>query len=374
MTESSHDSSPEPRTRLTGQGRNSAGRRGRHTHTRKGGVPEPQPANTSARIGLRRTLRFGFAAVWLAAVLVSAGHFAAGHGWWSQPAVVSRTAAIAATWLGVVVLTHRTGGRPVVIGLFAAVVLGLVTAFPEEWALAGAAVTAACVYGVLGMVLTRPAGGLRALLELVMCALAGVAGAVAVAAYDVGLRPFRFGVTVMVLVLVAGFALAWRLGQGVSSLGRRGLVLIIGGGLLVLALVAYAEAIRQWGSPELVQEVVDAKAWVSDNLGAAPRPIEALVGFPAMVWGVTVRNRRRQGWWMCALGSLGAAGVAASLVQPRIGFVEGLTATGYDVVVGAVLGLLVVALDRLLTAGGRRVQVSATAPDRPEPARFAPLL
>jgi len=336
-----------------------------------------RPAEQAPRDAGRRR-RHGsklFLLIWLAAIAVSAGHFATDYGWWQQPEVVSRAGAAAATWLGVVVLARRAGGRFVVIGLFAAVVLALVMAYPEEWALAGAAVTAACVYGVLGMLLTRPAGWLRALLELVVCAALGIAGGVVVAAYDVGLRPFRFRMLVLALVLVAAFVLAWRLGHGVGSLGRRGLVLIIGGGLLVVASVAYTQAIREWGSPELVQGLVDAKAWVSTNLGAVPRPIEALVAFPALVWGVAVRSRRRQGWWMCALGSLGAAGVATSLVQPRIGLGEGLTATGYDAVVGAVLGLLVVALDRLLTgAGGRRAQTIPAALARPEPARFAPLL
>lgn len=316
-----------------------------------------------------------FVLVWLASVVVSSGHFAVDYGWWQQPEVVSRAGATAATWLGVVVLARRAGGRFVAIGLFAAVALALVMAYPEPWALAGAAVTAACVYGVLGMLLTRPADGLRALLELVVCVALGVAGALVVSAYDVGLRPFRFRMLVLALVLAAAFVLAWRLGHGVGSLGRRGLVLVSGGGLLVVASVAYTQAIREWGSPELVQGLVDAKTWVSTNLVAVPRPIEALVAFPALVWGVAVRSRRRQGWWMCAFGSLGAAGIATSLVQPRIGLGEGLTATGYDAVTGAVLGLLVVALDRLLTrGGGRRVQTSPAALARAEPARFAPLL
>ncbi|MBA2772834.1 MAG: hypothetical protein H0U36_02135 [Nocardioidaceae bacterium] len=316
-----------------------------------------------------------FVLLWLAAVVMSAGHFATDVGWWQQSEVVSRAAATTATWAGVVVLARRAGGRFVVIGLFAAVVLALVVAFPEEWALAGAAVTAACVYGVLGMLLTRPAGGLRVLVELVVCVLVGVAGALVVSGYDVGLRPFRFRMLVLAMVFVAAFVLAWRLGHGVGSLGRRGLVLIIGGGLLVVASVAYTQAIREWGSPELVQGLVDAKTWVSTNLGAVPRPIEALVAFPALVWGVVVRSRRRQGWWMCALGSLGAAGVATSLVQPRISLAEGLTATGYDAFVGAVVGLLVVSIDRLLTrTGGRRAQTSTAALARPEPPRFAPLL
>ena len=123
------------------------------------------------------------------------------------------------------------------------------------------------------------------------------------------LRPFRFRIMVLTLVLLAGFALAWRLGQGVGSLGRRGLVLI-GGGVLVLAIsIAYSQAIRAWGSPGVVSSVSDLVDTLEARLGAVPRPIEALVGFPALVWGVATRTRRRQGWWMCAFGALGAAEV-----------------------------------------------------------------
>lgn len=313
---------------------------------------------------------------WSVTVLVAASSLAVEQGWWDQPASVARSGGIVATWFAVVILTRRAGGRHGLIGIFAAVVLGLVWAFPENWALAGAAVTAASVHGVLGMLLSRPAPGLRSLFELMVSVLTGLAGAVVVTAYDVGLRSFRFRVLVVTLVLVAAFAMAWRLGHGARSIGRRGVTAICGGAVLLLASVLYAEAIRQWGSPELVQGLVDAKSWAVDHLGAAPRPIEALVGFPALVWGVTIRSQRRQGWWMCAFGALGAAGVATSFAEQRIGLGESLAATGYGVVIGTVLGLVIVAVDQLLTGpGDRRAQArDPQIAERPEPARFEPLL
>ena len=78
-----------------------------------------------------------------------------------------------ATWFAIVMLARRCGGRYILIGLFSGVVLGLVAAYPENWALAGASVTSATVYGVLGMTLTRPATGLRTLRELLISALIG---------------------------------------------------------------------------------------------------------------------------------------------------------------------------------------------------------
>jgi hypothetical protein len=308
-------------------------------------------------------------------VAVASGRLAEAHDLWSQPENMTRAGSVVATWLAIVVLARRCGGRFILIGLFAAVVLGLVTAYPEDWALAGAGVTAAVVYGVLGMTLTRPAKGLRALRELLISALIGAAGAVVVTGYDVMLRPFRFRIMVLTLVLLAGFALAWRLGQGVGSLGRRGLVLI-GGGVLVLALsIAYTQAIRAWGSPGVVASVSDLVDTLEARLGAVPRPIEALVGFPALVWGVDTRTRRRQGWWMCAFGSLGAAGVATSLIQPTTPFVDSIAATGYDLVIGGFLGLVLIGLDRLATGRGRRASaMSDDSLERPEPPRFVPLM
>jgi hypothetical protein len=323
--------------------------------------------------------RRGFAVVltvvWLAAVAVSGGRLAAAHGLWSQSDDVTRVGAVVATWLAIVMLARRCGGRYILIGLFAGAVLALATAYPENWALAGAGVTTATVHGVLGMTMSRPATGLRTLRELLISALIGAAGAVVVTGYDVVLRPFRFRVMVLTLVLLAGFALAWRLGHGARSIGRRGAVLI-GCGVLVLAgSVAYTQAIRAWGSPGVIASVTDLTGWLDDNLGAVPRPIEALVGFPALMWGVATRRRRRQGWWMCAFGGLGAAGVATSLIQPATPFVESVSATGYDLLIGALLGLVLVGADSLLTGRGRRSRSDDVGVvERPEPPRFAALL
>ncbi len=313
---------------------------------------------------------------WVLAVLVATSRVAVERGWWDQPATLARAGGVVATWFAVIILVRRTGGRYVLIGLSSAVVLGLVVAFPQNWALAGAAATAAGVHGILGMVMTRPAPGLRSVLEVLVSAAIGLAGAFVVTAYGVDLRAFRFRVFVLVLVLVAAFAIAWRLGYGTRSLGRRGVTGICGVVAMLAASVVYTQAIRQWGSPELVQSLVDAKAWVVDQFVAVPRPIEAFVGFPALVWGVAIRSRRRQGWWLCAFGALGAAGTATALVQQRIGLVANLAATGYDVAIGSVLGLVIVALDRVLTEpGGRRAQPpDAATGERLEPARLAPLL
>lgn len=339
----------------------------------------PSAPTSSGAHGRRNTLRTVPAllvVLWLSAVFVSVGRVVDERGWWSQPVLVSRIAAAVATWAVIVVLARRCGGRTLLIAAFAALVLAAVTTFPEDWALAGAAVTAASAHGLLAVLITRPAAVVRAVAELVISASVGIGGAFVVMAYDVTLRPFRFRLLVVMLVLALALVVAYRLGRGVASLGRRGFVLIIGGALLLVVSVAYAQAIRQWGSPELVARLVDSKAWIEDRLGAVPRPIEAFVGFPALLWGVVIRDRRRQGWWMCAFGALGAASIATSFVQPRIDLGEALLASGYDVVIGAVLGLLIVVADRLIGGpGGRRIQTQGRAGERrSEAPRFEPLL
>jgi hypothetical protein len=174
---------------------------------------------------------------------------------------------------------------------------------------------------------------------------------------------------------LAALTLAWRLGLGLHSIGRRGLALIVAAVAVLVLGFAYVQAVRHWGSTGLVGSLSDADGRIHDWLGASPRSIEALVGFPATIWGVAVRNHRRQGWWMSAFGSLAAAGVATSLVRPTVGLTEVAAATGYNLVIGGAIGLLLIAVDRVLTGSGRRARSpGAVDPERHERRRFSPLL
>jgi hypothetical protein len=336
---------------------------------------EPGLAPVGSAAG-RPKLTLAVALLALVATVVAGTRVADSEGWVDVSDVVSRTGALVATWAALVLLVRRCGGRTIIIGVFAAVALGLAGAYPEPWALAGAAVAAAAGYGLLGMVLTRPAHGLGLLRELVVSAFLGVMGAFVVSGYDVELRAYRFRILILAVVLLGGLALAWRLGDGARSIGRRGAVLIVFVVVLLVGALAYAQAVRAWGSSDVTRNVTDFRDAVSDLIGASPRPLEALVGFPALVWGVAVRTRRRQGWWMCAFGALGAGGVVSALVDPDVVVHEAMLSTAYDVVVGGAIGLLVVLVDRLVSHGGGRRADSTTDvdPDRPEPSRFEPLL
>ena len=171
-------------------------------------VPDPEPEERSSRV------IWTLCIVTLVSTVLAGGQLADREGWLSVPDLLPRIAALLASWGAIALLARRCGGRYVIIGGFAAVVLALVGSFPEEWALAGAAVAGASAFGVLGMVLTRPARGVRVIGELVVSAFVGLCGAVVVTGYDVDLRPYRFRVMVLGLVLVGAFALAWRLGHG----------------------------------------------------------------------------------------------------------------------------------------------------------------
>jgi hypothetical protein len=236
-------------------------------------------------------------------------------------------------------------------------------------------VVAAVTYGLLGMVMTRPSAGLLAIREGVVVALIGAAGAVVVTGYDASLRPYRFRLMVLALTLLAALALARRLAMGFRSLGRRGLALLLAAVVVLVGAVGYAQAVRHWGSSGVVGSLGDVHGQLRDWLGASPRTIEALVGFPATIWGVAVRNRRRQGWWMSAFGSLAAAGIATSLVRPTVGLAEAMGATGYNLVIGTALGLVLIGVDHLLTGSDRRSRLPGGVDlERPEPGRLQRLI
>jgi hypothetical protein len=168
----------------------------------------------------------------------------------------------------------------------------------------------------------------------------------------------------------------YRLGAGLHGLGRRGLVIVVVGGVMVAVSVLYAELIRHYGSEGLVDSLLDAVRWSRDHLGAFPRPIETVLGIPALAYGCHMRARRRQGWWVCAFGVAGTAAVANALANPEITFEESALSVLYGLVVGVLLGYVVTRLDLALTGTrgrGRRVAEQAAAL-RPEPRRTEPLL
>ena len=165
-----------------------------------------------------------------------------------------------------------------------------------------------------------------------------------------------------------------RLGAGVHGLGTRGVVGVICGSLLLGATVGYAALLQRYGTHDVVQTLDDAVRWSHHHLGAFPRPIVALVGVPALTWGVHMRARRPQGWWVCAFGAGLTAPVAYALVDPGRSVEEVVLATTYAVVIGLALGLVLIRLDVRITAPRGRRGRRLAAPGEvgaapPEPGR-----
>ncbi len=274
-------------------------------------------------------------------------------------------------------LAVRSGGRPL-MSLGLALVLSSVAAVSQvDVLLAGATVATVVVTAILAVLATTPSAAFQGVIrEVSIAAVIGVIGAFGARAWGAEVSLERTAYLAIGLSLVGALALVYRLGAGLHGLGRRGFVMIISGVGLLTVTLAYTEALATWGSPAMIERIDQAFDAVRDTLGAVPRPIEVLLGFPALAWGISTRARRRQGWWVCAFGAPGLSVLAVSLLDPGRTLVEeGLTVL-YSLVLGLLVGYLVIRADLYLTgARGRRArQLEELAAHRPEPGRFQPLL
>ncbi|CAN5637198.1 hypothetical protein BH11ACT8_BH11ACT8_09870 [soil metagenome] len=277
-------------------------------------------------------------------------------------------------------LAARTGGRPVIFGSLA-LVLGLVVVISDRDELrTGAAVMTCVVAAVFAVMATVPAVTFaRAARECVIAVLIAAVGALATIGFEPAITVTRFEYATFGLALAGAFVVVYRLGAGLHGLGRRGIVIVVVGGVVLTVTLLYAELLRRYGTPELVAGLLDAVHWSQDHLGAFPRPIEAVLGIPALAYGCHMRARRRQGWWVCAFGVAATSAVANSLANPRIAYSESGLSVLYGLLVGLVIGFVVIRLDLLLTGGGgtrgRRSRGDEEAGAmRPEPPRGRPLL
>ncbi len=285
----------------------------------------------------------------------------------------------AARWLaaalGVVFATGlavRAGAGAQVRWATALAVVVTVTAVLTQWTplLAGAAFATGVITACLAVLGTRPAPTFRlVLLEVVLAMAVSTAGALAVWGYSVDVARDRFEYAVLGHALVATVALVYRLGGGMHALGRRGLLLGAGALVLLVVVLVYTAALTRYGSPQVVVQVRSVQAWVQEHLGGVPRPVEVLVGIPALAWGVSMRSRRRQGWWVCVLGVAMTAVGTTKLIPSGVDEVTVALSAAYSLVLGLVVAALVIRLERALTGrGGRGAQVL-----RQEPGRLAPL-
>ena len=273
-------------------------------------------------------------------------------------------------------LAVRTGGRPWVTAVLALAIGGSAVVVDTPMLRTGAAVLTVVTGGVLAVMLTVPAATyLRACREVLIATV--ISGITALAA--VGLEPTvtvpRFDYASLLLGLVLVFGLVYRLGAGLHGLGRRGLVAVLVGAVLLVLTLAYAELLRRYGAGSVVQSALDFVDWTTERIGAFPRPLVVLLGIPALVWGTHMRARRRQGWWVCAFGVTATIPLAQGLLDPEGSFLEAGLQAAYSLVPGLLLGYLVVRTDLAFTGprGRRGRRAEEAEAHRPEPSRLAEL-
>ena len=274
-------------------------------------------------------------------------------------------------------LAARTGGRPVVYSLLT-VGIGVAVLWADRDVLrSGAAVMVCVVSAVLAVVATVPAVKLwQATREVVVAALVAALGGLATVGLQPSLDVVRFEYVSLGLAMAACFGVVYRLGAGFHGLGRRGVIVVVVGAVILALTLAYAELLRRYGTPMLVEWIFDGVRWLRDHLGASPRPILAFLGVPALVWGTHMRARRRQGWWVCAFGVGATAPIAQLLIDPGVSRTEAGLATLYGLGLGLVVGALLIRVDLATTGqrgrGARRAEEAAAV--RPEPKRIDALL
>lgn len=273
-------------------------------------------------------------------------------------------------------LMARTGGRPYVYAVLALVIGVAAETVGDEVLRSGAAVMTCVVSGVLAVVLTVPSQSFwGAAREVVLAAAVASVGAYATVGFEPSASSVRFQYISLGLGFAVVFLLVWRFGAGLHGLGTRGMVIVLVGTLGLAVSLAYAELLRRYGSEATIGPVNAIATWTRDTLGATPRPIMIFLGVPALVWGVHMRARRRQGWWVCAFGAAATLAVAQRLVSSDASYVETGLQVAYSVALGLLVGYGVIRLDLRLTGQrGRRARAAEEAHAlRPEPRRFAAL-
>jgi hypothetical protein len=317
-------------------------------------------------------------ALWFAAWLAATGAAATSViGPISPPEWLAEIGGAALMVLFAMGLTRRCGGR---VWLWALLTAGFAAAMlvaQNRTLFSSAAVLVAILGAILAVMATRPAETFgQVLREYAVALLISISAALAVAGLNAPIASDRFNLVVLGVSLLVAIGLVWQLGAGLHGMGRRGFVLIVGGAVLIAGLLVYSRFLREYGSESLVNSINDTVAWMYDRLGGVPRPVEVLIGFPALIWGVGTRAQRRQGWWMCAFAVLGTATVATSLAAPTVQPEYAGKSLLYSVLLGLFFGLLVSRIDFLFTGGGgQRARRGDLVEEerRPEPGRTEPL-
>lgn len=329
-------------------------------------VPTREP-----RIGSPRTARIVMVVMFVAWIVGTVGAGTAVVAV-DNPTWVERPSAALLMIVFTIGLTHRGGGfmriwLPLVTLLaIAAVVL------ETNMLLAASAAVTAVIAAVWAVMVTRPASSaLKATGEYVLTLLVALSGTVAVAAWNAPVNYQRFNLAVLTIALVLAITLVWNLGAGLHGLGRQNFLILAGVAAVVLLILVYSSFVRSNGSQSLIRFLDDAVIWTRQNINGVPRPVEVFVGFPALIVGVSLRSKRRDGWWIQVFAVIGTGVMTTSLVTPG----AFPTYIGLSTLYSAILGLIVGLIIRQQVVKERSARAARAIEEvvRVEPPRFAPL-
>ncbi|MCW2790154.1 MAG: hypothetical protein JWP56_2457 [Aeromicrobium sp.] len=269
-------------------------------------------------------------------------------------------------------IIHRGGGHMRIwLTMTAALAISAVV-LETNLLLASAAAVTAVLAAVWAVMATRPARTLLgAVAEYVLALVVALSGTVAVAAWNAPVNYQRFNLIVITVALGLAITLVWNLGAGLHGLGRQNFAVLAGAAALLLVLLAYSSFVRTHGSQTLVDLFSNVVVWLRQNFEGVPRPVEVFIGFPALIVGVSLRSKRREGWWVLVFAVIGTAVLTTSLVTPGAFPSYIALSTLYSSILGLVVGLVLrhyVLKERSSRANRAMEQVV-----RVEPPRFAPL-
>lgn len=288
------------------------------------------------------------------------------------PTWVHRPAAAVLLVVLCVALTNRVGGHLRIWGLVGGATALIAAATQFAPLVAGAAGMTAVLAAVLAVMITRPAETVLGVLGEVAISM-GVAlvGLVGVAAWNAHVNPDRFGLLVVTSAMALAIGTVWSLGAGLHGVSRVQVAVVAAVAAMLVLVIAYAAVVRTHGSPMLVDAISDVVLWLRQHIGGVPRPVEVFIGLPALIVGVALRSRRREGWWVQVFAVIGTALITSALVSPAA-FPSYI---GLSIVYSAVLGIPLGLLARHFVAGSRGARAARSIEHqvRNEPGRLAPL-
>lgn len=334
-------------------------------------LPEYDLPTREPRIESPTAARFVMVLVglaWVVGTVGSSTSIVAVH----TPSWVERPSAALLMVVFAIGLTHRGGGY-LRLWLPVTVVLGTAAVTLETNVLLASAAAVTAVLGAVWAVLvTRPAATMiGAIGEYVVTLAVALSGTLAVAAWNAPVNYQRFNLTVLAIALGLAITLVWNLGAGLHGMGRQNFAILACIAAMVLMVLVYSSFVRSHGSQSLVHTISDWVIWTRQHFHGVPRPVEVFIGFPALIVGVSLRSRRREGWWILVFAVIGTGVLTTSLVTPGAFPTYIGLSTLYSSILGLIVGLVL--RQQVMKERSARAARAIEEVVRVEPPRFAAL-